>query len=68
MLNLNENNNNNENFIYNFFRTITIIKLEYIISSIIAVFTLTYYTMNKDEWVNQENIEYREAVEKRFKE
>ena len=27
-----------------------------------------YYTMNKDEWVNQENIEYREAVEKRFKE
>ena len=26
-----------------------------------------YYTMNKDEWVNQENIEYREAVEKRFK-
>ena len=27
-----------------------------------------YYTMNKDEWVNQENIEYRKAVEKRFKE
>lgn len=27
-----------------------------------------YYTMNKDEWINQENIEYREAVEKRFKE
>jgi D-alanyl-lipoteichoic acid acyltransferase DltB (MBOAT superfamily) len=45
-VNLNENNNNNENFFYKLLRTITIIKLEYIISSIIAVFTLTYYTMN----------------------
>lgn len=27
-----------------------------------------YYTMNKDEWINQENKEYRDAVEKRFKE
>ena len=26
-----------------------------------------YFTMNKDEWVNQENIEYRRATEKRFK-
>lgn len=26
-----------------------------------------YYTMNKDEWVNQENKEYRDATEKRFK-
>lgn len=25
-----------------------------------------YYTMNKPEWVNQENKEYRDAVEKRF--
>jgi len=27
-----------------------------------------YFTMNKDEWVNQENLEYRKATEKRFKE
>ena len=27
-----------------------------------------YFTMNKDEWINQENIEYRIATEKRFKE
>ena len=26
-----------------------------------------YFTMNKDEWINQENIEYRKATEKRFK-
>lgn len=25
-----------------------------------------YFTMNKDEWINQENKEYREATEKRF--
>ena len=27
-----------------------------------------YYTMNKPEWINQENIEYREATEKHFAE
>lgn len=27
-----------------------------------------YFTMNKDEWINQENEEYRTATEKRFKE
>ena len=27
-----------------------------------------YFTMNKDEWLNQENKEYRYAVERRFKE
>lgn len=27
-----------------------------------------YYTMNKPEWVNQENKEYRDATEKRFSE
>lgn len=27
-----------------------------------------YFTMNKDEWLNQENEEYRYATEKRFKE
>jgi len=27
-----------------------------------------YFTMNKDEWINQENIEYRKATEARFKE
>lgn len=27
-----------------------------------------YYTMNKSEWINQENKEYRDATEKRFKE
>lgn len=27
----------------------------------------SYFTMNKDEWLNQENREYRYAVEKRFK-
>lgn len=27
-----------------------------------------YFTMNKDEWINQENRQYREAVERRFKE
>ena len=26
-----------------------------------------YFTMNKDEWINQENKEYRDATEKRFK-
>ena len=26
-----------------------------------------YFTMNKDEWLNQENKEYRYATEKRFK-
>ena len=25
-----------------------------------------YFTMNKDEWLNQENIEYRHATERRF--
>ena len=25
-----------------------------------------YYTMNKKEWIDQENKEYRDAVEKRF--
>ena len=27
-----------------------------------------YFTMNKDEWINQENKEYRDATEKRFAE
>ena len=27
-----------------------------------------YFTMNKDEWLNQENKDYRFATEKRFKE
>ena len=27
-----------------------------------------YFTMNKDEWINQENKEYRDKTEKRFKE
>lgn len=27
-----------------------------------------YFTMNKDEWLNQENNEYRHATERRFKE
>ena len=27
-----------------------------------------YFTMNKDEWINQENKEYRDATEKRFQE
>ena len=27
-----------------------------------------YYTMNKSEWINQDNKEYRDATEKRFKE
>jgi hypothetical protein len=27
-----------------------------------------YYCMNKDEWKNQENVEYRKATERRFKE
>ena len=27
-----------------------------------------YFTMNKDEWLNQENVEYRRATELRFKE
>lgn len=26
-----------------------------------------YFTMNKDEWINQENAEYRAATERRFK-
>lgn len=27
----------------------------------------SYFTMNKDEWINQENKEYRDATERRFK-
>ena len=27
-----------------------------------------YFTMNNDEWLNQENKEYRDATERRFKE
>ena len=27
-----------------------------------------YFTMNKDEWINQENVDYRNVTEKRFKE
>ena len=27
-----------------------------------------YFTMNKDEWINQENLGYRKATERRFKE
>lgn len=27
-----------------------------------------YFTMNKDEWINQENVEYRQNTERRFKE
>ena len=27
-----------------------------------------YYTMNKSEWINQENKEYRDNTERRFKE
>ena len=27
-----------------------------------------YFTMNKDEWINQENLEYRKNTERRFKE
>lgn len=27
-----------------------------------------YFTMNKDEWLNQENLDYRHATERRFKE
>lgn len=26
-----------------------------------------YFTMNKDEWLNQENVDYRHAVERRFR-
>ena len=28
----------------------------------------SYYTMNKPEWINQENIEYRDSTERRFAE
>lgn len=28
----------------------------------------TYYTFNKSEWVNQDNIEYRDKTEKHFSE
>ena len=28
----------------------------------------SYYTMNKPEWINQENKEYRDATERRFAE
>ena len=26
-----------------------------------------YFTMNKKEWIDQDNVEYRQATEKRFK-
>ena len=35
--------------------------------SVMMIFD-SYYAMNKPEWINQENIEYRQAVEKRFAE
>lgn len=37
---------------------------QYVVSMIFDA----YFTMNKDEWINQENKEYRYATEKRFKE
>jgi hypothetical protein len=36
-------------------------------SYIISMIYDAYFTMNKDEWLNQENKEYRLATEKRFK-
>lgn len=33
----------------------------------VAMIYDAYFTMNKDEWINQENKEYRYATEKRFK-
>ena len=42
-----------------------IIDAQYYITSMIYD---AYFTMNKDEWINQENLEYRKATEKRFKE
>jgi glycosyltransferase involved in cell wall biosynthesis len=35
---------------------------------VVGIIYDAYFTMNKDEWLNQENKEYRYAVEKRFKE
>ncbi len=34
----------------------------------VAMIYDAYFTMNKDEWINQENKAYRDATEKRFKE
>ena len=34
----------------------------------VAMIYESYFTMNKPEWINQENKEYREATEKRFTE
>ena len=38
------------------------------LSAFYTVFMIfdAYYTMNKPEWINQENVEYREATEKHF--
>lgn len=34
----------------------------------VAMIYDAYFTMNKDEWINQENKEYRDSTERRFKE
>lgn len=34
----------------------------------VAMIFDAYFTMNKDEWINQENKDYRSSTEKRFKE
>ena len=34
----------------------------------VAMIYDAYFTMNKDEWINQENKQYRYNTEKRFKE
>ena len=38
------------------------------LSAFYTVFMIfdAYYTMNKPEWINQENVEYRKATEKHF--
>ena len=37
-------------------------------SFVVSMIYDSYFTMNKDEWLNQENKSYRDMVEKRFKE
>ena len=45
-VNVKENDNNNQNLLYKLFKSSNIIKVEYIISTIISIFSLTYYSMN----------------------
>jgi len=55
----------NTALVQEFIRRRRVVDAQFYITSMIYD---AYFTMNKDEWINQENLEYRKSTEKRFKE